>query len=336
MTEFHRSGRRRRGSAVVALLALALALACRGGQENWPESSASPAASVPWSPDDPGFLGIEVCRGCHRIETEHWEATIHARAFLDSPRTARERLACEACHGPGAAHLVDPRDSTRIVSFTRGSGHPVEVMNATCLACHAGGSRLHWPGSRHEGEALACSDCHNPMAAQSERALLRERDVSRTCFGCHPAQRAEFSKRSHMPLLEGKIDCADCHQPHGSIEDPLLRADSSFDLCTRCHADKRGPFIWEHAPVTEGCTSCHLPHGSNRDHLLVTSPPFLCQQCHAQIGVANHPISLTTPENLASGSVPVARDARAIGRGCVTCHAQIHGSNHPSGARFHR
>ena len=55
-----------------------------------------------------------------------------------------------------------------------------------------------------------------------------------------------------MPLLEGKIDCADCHQPHGSVNDPLLLGASEFDLCTSCHADKRGPFIWEHAPATEG------------------------------------------------------------------------------------
>jgi DmsE family decaheme c-type cytochrome len=139
-----------------------------------------------------------------------------------------------------------------------------------------------------------------------------------------------------MPLLEGKMQCTDCHQPHGSVNDPLLLASSTFDLCTSCHADKRGPFIWEHAPVTEGCTSCHLPHGSNRAHLLITSPPFLCQQCHNQIGVVNHPTELLTPENLASGSVPAGRDPRLVGRGCVTCHAQIHGSNHPGGAQFHR
>ena len=29
----------------------------------------------------------------------------------------------------------------------------------------------------------------------------------------------------------------------------------------RC-AEKRGPFLWEHAPVVENCTNCHTPHGS--------------------------------------------------------------------------
>ena len=174
------------------------------------------------------------------------------------------------------------------------------------------------------------------MSKISATSLLRESSVKQTCFSCHPIQRVEFRKRSHMPLFEGKLDCHDCHQAHGSVTDPLLRASSTFELCTNCHSDKRGPFIWEHAPVTEGCMSCHLPHGSNRDSLLVTSPPFLCQQCHAQLGIANHPIELLTPENLGTAGIPANRDSRIIGRGCINCHVQIHGSNHPSGARFHR
>jgi DmsE family decaheme c-type cytochrome len=279
---------------------------------------------------------MAVCRGCHPIEAEHWEDTIHAATFTRNPRTALERRTCEACHGPGAEHVVDPADPGRIFGYTRGAGRAPEAQNSACMQCHAGGPRLHWIGSMHERESLSCSDCHNPMSRISSSGLLREQDVNQTCFTCHPSQRVAFSKRSHMPLLEGKMDCVSCHQPHGSATDPLLQAGSTFELCTNCHADKRGPFLWEHAPATEGCTSCHLPHGSNRNNLLISSPPFLCQQCHAQIGLANHPITLLTPDNLGSGSVRVARDPRIIGRGCVTCHSQIHGSNHPSGARFHR
>lgn len=279
---------------------------------------------------------MEVCRGCHAVETEHWSDTAHASAFMLNPRTPLEARTCEACHGPGAEHLVDPSDPRRIFAFTRGADATPEEQGAACLQCHAGGSRLHWPASAHQTESLSCSDCHNPMSRISETGLLREKNVNETCFTCHPAQRVAFRKRSHMPLLEGKMDCVDCHQPHGSATDPLLSAGSTFELCTNCHADKRGPFLWEHAPVSEGCMSCHFPHGSNRDNLLVTSAPFLCQQCHAQIGVENHPIDLLTPENLVTGRSARARDARIIGRGCVTCHSQIHGSNHPSGARFHR
>ena len=282
------------------------------------------------------YLGNAICESCHRVEAEHWADTLHADVFLRNPRTALERRGCEACHGPASEHLKDTSDRTKIVSFTRAGGRPPEELNGVCLACHAGGARIHWAGSIHESENLACSDCHNPMSKISASGLLREVSVKQTCFSCHPAQRVEFRKRSHMPLFEGKIDCDDCHQPHGSATDPLLRANSTFELCTNCHTAKRGPFIWEHAPVTEGCVSCHLPHGSNRDSLLVTSPPFLCQQCHAQNASTLHPTDLLTRENLASTTASMNRDARIIGRSCVNCHIQIHGSNHPSGARFHR
>lgn len=277
-------------------------------------------------------VGQAACRACHPIEADHWSTTIHARV-AERPRNELERLGCEGCHGPGSEHMKAPSDPERIVSFTRESNAAVETMNGMCLECHAGGPRIYWTGSAHERQSLACSDCHNPMTEQSPRRLLAKQSVSQTCFACHPAQRSQFRRRSRMPLIEGKIACSDCHEPHGSTTDPLLRGDTVNQVCYRCHAEKRGPFIWEHAPVVESCLNCHHPHGSNHDALLISPAPFLCNQCHGQLGSFSHPNDLLTRGNLADGLLP---DERILNRGCVNCHAQIHGSNHPSGARFHR
>jgi DmsE family decaheme c-type cytochrome len=277
-------------------------------------------------------IGQASCRACHTVESDHWSPTVHAR-LAQRPRNELEKLGCESCHGPGSEHLKDPSNPQKIVAFTRESGTSVEAMNGMCLECHAGGPRIHWNGSPHERQSLACSDCHNPMSEQSPRRLLVKQAVSETCFTCHPAQRAQFRKRSHMPLAEGKIACSDCHEPHGSSTDPLLRGDSVNQLCYTCHAEKRGPYLWEHAPVVESCLNCHHPHGSNHQGLLIAPVPFLCNQCHAQPGGFGHPNDLLVRENLADGDFP---DERILNRGCVNCHAQIHGSNHPSGARFHR
>ena len=119
-------------------------------------------------------------------------------------------------------------------------------------------------------------------------------------------------------------------RPHGSTTEPLLKADSVNETCYGCHADLRGPFLFEHAPVRDNCVNCHQPHGSNHEALLVTTRPLLCQQCHAQPG---HPSELLTRGNMANGPRP---DIRLMNRGCSNCHSQIHGSNHPSGSRFQR
>ena len=311
-----------------AFLLLISSIACFANPDLAPAApvSASPAAA------EATTIGQASCRACHVTEADHWATTVHAR-LPQRPRNELEKLGCEGCHGPGSEHAKAPSERGRIVSFTRQSASSVETLNGMCLSCHAGGTRIYWSGSAHERQGLACSDCHDPMSEQSPRGLLAKQGVSQTCFSCHPEQRAQFRKRSHMPLPEGKIACSDCHAPHGSATEPLLRADSVNQLCYQCHAEKRGPFLWEHAPVVENCLTCHQPHGSNHEGLLVSPAPFLCNQCHDQPGAFGHPNDLLTRGNLASGTFP---DSRILNRGCVNCHVQIHGSNHPSGARFHR
>ena len=267
---------------------------------------------------------------CHQVENSHWTHTVHAKVFRSNTQDELQSKGCETCHGGGSEHLTDTYNKSKITSFSRDSGVTVRQQNAVCLQCHQGSSRIFWEGSIHQVNDLGCSDCHNPMAQFSTTGLLVRQGINQTCFTCHSLQQAEFRKRSHMPLLEGKMTCVDCHNPHGSANPPLLQADSLNQVCYRCHAEKRGPFIWEHAPVREDCLNCHRPHGSNYEFLLITASPFLCQQCHTNRG---HPNDLLTTVNLPRGLKP---DARIMNRSCQNCHAQIHGSNHPSGVRFHR
>ena len=156
-------------------------------------------------------------------------------------------------------------------------------------------------------------------------ALLNDKDTNHLCLTCHRDKRATIRRSAHMPLREGSMSCADCHNPHGSAGEHQLRAASVNELCTTCHADKRGPFLWEHPPVRENCLNCHEPHGSNNDKVLAGKRPFLCQRCH--IGT-RHPSTLYDNPDLVSN--------RLFNRSCTNCHSQIHGSNHPSGKTFLR
>ncbi len=279
---------------------------------------------------DAQAVGQQVCTACHARESDTFAHTIHALgmnvAFAADPMAPT----CEACHGPGSQHAQTPDVPGSIVSFTHDGGTPVAVQAQTCLGCHAGGPRDHWLGSVHERNELSCSDCHNPMGKFSSEGLMAKQSINETCATCHKDIRQQFNRRSHMPLPEGQMTCADCHNPHGTLNANLLKTDTVNETCYQCHAEKRGPFLFEHAPVRDNCANCHTPHGSNQHALLVAPIPMLCQQCHTHV---NHPDDLTTTAGLMTGANP---DWRVISRGCINCHAQVHGSNSPSGPRFHQ
>ena len=118
------------------------------------------------------------------------------------------------------------------------------------------------------------------MKAVSRKFQLKTAFEPDTCFQCHKDRRAQMFRSSHMPMREGKMVCSDCHNPHGSTTEALLKKDSINDVCYTCHAEKRGPFLFEHAPVRENCLNCHDPHGSVNEFSLKLSRPRLCFECH--------------------------------------------------------
>jgi hypothetical protein len=60
------------------------------------------------------------------------------------------------------------------------------------------------------------------------------------------------------------------------------------EKCLECHTEKRGPFLWEHAPVRENCLNCHDPHGSNHDKLH-RAIEHSCKNCHQNVHGSNAP-----------------------------------------------
>ena len=66
------------------------------------------------------------------------------------------------------------------------------------------------------------------------------------------------------PVRQGKLGCSDCHEPHGTTAEKQLVRATINETCYECHAEKRGPMLWEHEPVAENCDDCHSRvHGSN-------------------------------------------------------------------------
>ena len=83
------------------------------------------------------------------------------------------------------------------------------------------------------------------------------------CYGCHTGVRAQFSMPFKHRVNEGFMQCSDCHNPHGTPppswsmgQRPRMveQVATNEEACMKCHSDKRGPFVFEHAPVRfEGC-----------------------------------------------------------------------------------
>jgi DmsE family decaheme c-type cytochrome len=331
-----RTGRAARNSLLIGVVAMAACVAQRPA-ESWQQSSAGSGVRVPAASTAAAagaalagnaatYVGSERCATCHRPEYLRVANTLMGRQLLLNPRNDIERLGCESCHGPGSAH-VEVEGTAAVpgfLTFAHNDPAPVAERNQACLQCHEGTKRIEWQGSPHELRDLACTDCHTIMTRGSAEHQLEKRTVLETCGQCHARQaKSQQFSMSRMPLGEGKMKCTSCHNPHGSANERLLVAATVNDVCYSCHAEKRGPFMWEHAPVAENCANCHDPHGSRHEKMLAVPKPRLCQQCHVE---RSHP---TGPQSTAATRI-------VMGRQCVNCHFNIHGSNHPGGARFTR
>ena len=275
---------------------------------------------------DAHFVGSKACLTCHAGSIAEFEKTLMGR--IGKTKEGKGKFECESCHGPGSAHVKagGGRGVGGILSFGKTDPRSAEEKNGICLACHEKGNRSAWQGSTHDARGLACTNCHTVMKNVSYKRNLKTLVEAETCYQCHKLQRTQMQRSSHMPVREGKMTCSNCHNPHGSVygTEAMLNAPSINDNCYKCHAEKRGPMLWEHAPVRENCLNCHEAHGSNHEFLLKVQRPRLCAECHtfAHGGQGSQGSRLSTNYT--------------VGHSCNNCHTQIHGSNHPSGTFFQR
>ena len=275
-----------------------------------PSRAAIQAAQTPPANE---YVGDDTCTTCH---AQTLKGTKHGVAA--DPHTPAAQHGCESCHGPGKAH-VDDDNKGHINRFPKMSPRDA---SAVCTTCHNKGDHALWAGSTHDSRSLSCITCHSVHSPVVAKAQLKATDQFAMCGTCHRVQVQKTQRTSHMPLREGKMECTSCHNPHGTPNDKMLLQTSVNQNCYTCHAEKRGPFLWEHAPVRENCLNCHDAHGTINEKMLKVKTPLLCQQCHQ---TSSHP-----------GPAYPAQSRYAFNQGCLHCHPAVHGSVHPSGNRFFR
>lgn len=274
-----------------------------------------------------GYAGLNACGKCHPVEFESYSSSIHAKkAISGSPANAE---ACESCHGPGAEHVAKGGLGD-IFAFNKKTAP--KAKEAKCLSCHEEtGVIAFWSQGKHAAEGVSCDNCHSIHHGGYKflKGVASKGDVYEVCYRCHRDIRNMVDKQSHHPVEEGKVSCADCHNPHGTFNEKMLTADTVNDLCYKCHPDKRGPFMNEHPPVEENCLNCHTPHGSNHNKLLVEHGVVLCQRCHDTSRHPGTPYTQWSTFNPPAGLKNVYVSPRIVARMCLNCHTNIHGSNYP-------
>ena len=219
-------------------------------------------------------VGTDTCVQCHRDVTSNFRHAFHALQGVE----------CEDCHGPGSLHVEGSGDVAKIISFR---SRPAEGANGVCLSCHVQDAAVrNWMAGTHAAEHVRCTECHqiHTQAAQAaaparlafdtttpgsvtfaERLqpestvrLAPRGQINESCLKCHQSQRAEMSLPYHHPLQEGKVTCVDCHNPHGGPAGKNLRVANVNQLCLSCHAQYRGPYMYQHPPVNENCLDLPL------------------------------------------------------------------------------
>jgi DmsE family decaheme c-type cytochrome len=302
--------------AVVAFVIAGVTAAITHAAEKQKTKSQPPAApAASYRPTDASlYAGTDVCVACHGKEGGSYNHGPHWKNELQKKRGV-EWQGCEACHGPGRAHVENGGDVTKIISFTKLSSTDA---SRRCLDCHElNEEHSNFLRSEHQKNNVGCISCHSVHAPTVERNLLKA-SQPQLCYECHLSVKPDFSRPFHHRVNEGLLTCSNCHNQHGGFLTKQLRSTAAQDqLCFNCHTDKAGPFAFEHAPVkVEGCVTCHSPHGSSNPRLLRRSNiNLLCLECH------------TLTVDSGAPPIPTFHNQAQKYQACTTCHVAIHGSN---------
>jgi len=314
------------------------------------------------------FLGSELCLNCHQDHQGAGHHPLHEALAggrgkeLASVFAPGDRVECLSCHDMHKAHsvkLAEGRDLTPL-----------------CASCHEGERAV--VETRHagfrsaQGSCMTCHDVHGgPAAAQALQG-------DAACLRCHTAAQGHGGGWGHplgvppaasggLPLHQGEVGCASCHDPHRWSADGghdtrepgtaatsfLRRADhAEGGLCQSCHPSQASILESSHGATSPAflgrdgssvwrCSSCHDAHGAGvlptLDGAAGLSPATrLCLTCHGEgvHGAASTVGAFSHPVGAGMGPIRPSWLPRGSGDtiGCESCHDPHQWS--PAGERW--
>jgi predicted CXXCH cytochrome family protein len=256
-----------------------------------------------FAPDDPlHWTGRyqnwnAMCADCHSTDLKK-----NYDLAGDTYRTAWSEInvGCEACHGPGEAHVAWARAAKGKAAKPGADGLVVRLKTADaraevdmCAACHARRTRL----GVEDRPGQPFLDRFRPDLLRAGRYHADGQQLDEVYV---------YGSFLQSKMYQRGVRCSDCHEPH-SLK---LRAEGNA-ICTRCHQtqpDARFPTLTAKAYDTPAhhfhkagspgarCVNCHMPAKTymivqpRPDHSLRVPRPDLsvrlgtpnaCTQCHS-------------------------------------------------------
>ncbi|MGI9491262.1 MAG: cytochrome c3 family protein [Geminicoccaceae bacterium] len=264
----------------------------------YPEQELAPGNGLHWTGAYKSWNAR--CAECH--------ATGYRKNY--DPKTGRYDstqaeigVGCEACHGPGEAHVgwaeektIDPARWSRLtekgftISFAQTSA---ETEIQQCAGCHARREPL------DDGNPLPGTDFHDAYRPAFLREGLYHAD------GSIQDEVYVYGSFLQSKMYAQGVRCSDCHEPHQAG----LKAEGNA-LCAQCHSPDGNPrfpslqpAVYDdpshhfHEPGSKAaaCKSCHMVErrymgiDGRRDHSFriprpdlsdETGAPNACTDCH--------------------------------------------------------
>jgi predicted CXXCH cytochrome family protein len=257
------------------------------------------------------YAGSDACKTCHSDEYDAWKSSKHAGIFeppSDSPPKCRgchttqmnapdqtlkeDYVGCEACHGPGKAHIDHGGDAEKIVSSQSAD---------ICGRCHSG----------HQSDDSGWMEEYRPGTKLSDVPGLKLISVDPgklppSVSDIHPSLTYNMwlvsghgKEASRGIQINGKdwtgpISCVACHSPHSS-DHPFQMVMKPEDLCAECHFQRevqkgsgaKGIEETRSLHTPSPCYACHMTEGNHLMRVLRPDDPNLvesrtdsCSDCH--------------------------------------------------------
>jgi tetratricopeptide (TPR) repeat protein len=209
-----------------------------------------------------------MCADCHSTNVKK---NYDAAAGTYATTFSEISVGCEACHGPGSAHIALAREAAAVGRTMTSSGLTVSLDERRGVAWvidPATGNAARSQPRTTSRELDVCAQCHSRRGQYSDAYRAgepfadhyRPANLSAGLYYADGQQRDEVynwgSFLSSRMFAKG-VTCSDCHDPHGGRPQATANA-----VCAQCHSAAKydAPTHHFHEAGTAGaaCTSCHM------------------------------------------------------------------------------